>query len=457
MSSELRPSLGSDARVCVDLGTAFSKASVFLGSDLPPTAAVAPLPIGAVAGAEHALLAPSALYVADGRIRFGAGALRAARAQLGSERDPILSFKMVLSAGELEPTLALKLPPSVDPSRTLCHGDALVLYLAYLDQLVRAAIALEPSIPVAAADAPRRLASPHWRTTENVISAVRPLVERAASVSRRLGAQLLDADGVDLSKAVTALGESVAPPSGAAFAGVVFEAQSAAAAYEAFACSQAPFLLVVDMGAGTTDFAGFERDPQSGSYALREIEASRQWCPLAGDELENIVIDLFMRAAGERDAKARNRLWRALRLAAQTVKQDIFVKGKAVFQHGRKRVTVHRKALENDASYRDFCRALSRTIAASLAPVVAAARHAGADSVSVLLAGGGSALPFLARLVRTAAGKSVKIVVEPFGANWTLPHYHHPFTGVFPQLAISMGGALARTAEGAPVMSSQLA
>lgn len=430
------------ARVCIDLGTAYSKASVFLGDDEPAGSSVAPLPIGAACGADHALLAPSAMYVADDHILFGPSALRSAGKSSEAKRNPILSFKMILSAREIEPTLALKLSRSVDPTSTLTHGDALVLYLAYLDQLVRAAIAAEPLLPAQAADAPRRLTSPLWRANTDIGRIVGRLIEEAAVVSAELGPAFAISHTVPMSKALAALAHARAAPAHGYFEGIVFEAHSAASAYAAFARAKADHLLVIDIGAGTTDFAGFESNRDG--RTLSEITEARQWCGLAGDEIDNIVMDLFMRASGGGGMDAKSQLWRALRLAAQGLKQDIFAKGRAVFEHGRRRITVRREALMNDASFKAFGRAFSHAVSTSLKPVAERAKRGGARRIKVLLAGGGSALPFLGDLLKacgTSAGLTLE--VEPFGTNWALPHQHHPLSGAFPQLAISMGGALA--------------
>jgi hypothetical protein len=435
----------SGMRVCLDLGTAFSKACVFLGEDLAPRAAIAPLPLGAVSSAEHPLLTPSAMYVAENRIFFGPTAIANAREAGESRRLPILSFKMMLSAREIEPTLALRLSRTVDPFGVFCHRDALVLYLAHLDQLVRAAVAMEPDIDAAAADAPRRITSPLWRAREQVRDIVGQLIEESMIVSALLGASLIDAAGVPLEVAKAALGKAAGQPGAGCFGGVVFEAQSAASAYLTYATSRARHLLVIDMGAGTTDIAGFERSGDANHPALLEITEAQQWCSLAGDELDGIIIDLFLRASGERRRDEERRLWRTMRLSVHRLKRDLFAKGKAVFEHGRKRIVVQLATLERDPSFRAFCRALVRTFADGMRPVASKAQQAGANSICVLLAGGGSSLPFLSSLVQASARpfRGLKAEIEPFGANWSLPHKHHPFAGAFPQMAISIGGALA--------------
>lgn len=442
-------------RVCLDLGTAMSKASVWLGGDAPSHTEVAPLPIGAAAKAEHPLLTPSAMYVDDGRLFFGPAALQRAQLGVGARRNPIVSFKLILSARDIESTLALKLGRSIDPESTLRHRDALVLYLAYLDQLVRVAVAAESAIPMRIADAPRRITSPHWQSFEEARRVMGDLLEESVVVSALLGTSVLEAEGVPLQQVRQALIEAQGAPRAGMFEGVVFESDCAAAAYASFAVSNAPFVMVIDMGAGTTDIAGFSRAHDD---ALVEIPGTRQCCALAGDELDNILVDIAVRNCGVNALDAQDQLWRSVKLSAKELKAELFQRGERTFKYAKRRIRLTRKTLLNDPSFKAYAHALKETFAHSLAPVLARAKGANASSVTVLLAGGGANLPFMPALVRAAALKSktkLRVHVERFGANWTLPHRHHPLTGVFPQLAISMGGALAPLVQDA-VAESQL-
>lgn len=437
--------------VCLDLGTAMSKATVYLGAHDND---VAPLPIGLAAQAEHPLLTPSAMYVDDGRIFFGPAALKRAASGVEARRNPIVSFKMVLSAREIEPTLAMKLSRSVDPESVLCHRDGLVLYLAYLDQLIRAAVAADPGVPASAADAPRRLTSPNWQSFDEAGRIVSLLVDEAAAVSRDLGATLRAPEGVSLVQVQKVLAAARAQPKRGAFGGVVFESTSAAWSYASFARARDPLVLVIDMGAGTTDIAAFVRDAAVAPAKLAEIEESNQCCSLAGDELDNILIELMVRAGGRRALAAEDRLWRGVKLQARALKHDLFERGEAVFRDQKnKRIRLKRSAFERDPAFRAYRAALTLTLAESFAPLTARAKGCGANAITVMLAGGGSNLPFLPNVVRDAAKRAkvkLKLKIERFGANWSLPHRRHPFDGVFPQLAIAMGGALAPVATIAP-------
>lgn len=277
---------GPERRVCLDFGTAFSKASVRIAGQARPLA------IGAAAKSEHPFLTPSVMFVEGGRITFGPAALARAHSAANG-RDPILSFKTILAARDLEQALALKVKPSIDPTNTLRQRDALILYLAYLDQLIGSALQSDPVIaasgagenanaPSSSDSAPatppnerRRYTTPIWRTHAEGDRVMGRLFDEAVIVSRDLGPLLLTEDGISIAHAGAALEKARGSLGIGQLERGVFEAHAAAAAYAAFAHEPKRFLLVFDMGAGTTDFAGFERiggDDQ----LLSEIAEARQ-------------------------------------------------------------------------------------------------------------------------------------------------------------------------------------
>jgi molecular chaperone HscA len=442
-------------RICVDFGTALSKAALLIGAADDGCSDIAPLPIGEASGAEHALLTPSAMFVDDSRILFGPSAIERARATLKARRDPILSFKLILSAPDIATSLSYKLNPALDPTGTLTYHDALTLYMAYIDQLIRRAIECEPLLSPDALAAPRRITSPLWRIGDAAIPTIGALFSQAMAISEQIGPQLLA--GFDLQAARTALARTTDAPRSPLFEGLVLEAHAAAAAYASFVRTPARFVLVVDMGAGTTDIAGFEMDADDDNHRAIDIEGSQRCSSLAGDELDFILIDHFARARGSLKPEAATELWRALRLCMADLKRDLFARGKAAFKDDKRKVSVSRDALLHDASFRAYCKALVTTLADSVACIAAKAKARGATSITILLAGGGANLPFLANLVKTAGEKharGLRLAVEPFGAKWSLPHQHHPFAGALPQLAIAMGGVVAPVLEDTRVVEA---
>jgi len=356
----------------------------------------------------------------------------------------------MLSAPNLAATLAFKLARSIDPTGTLRQRDALVLYFAFVDQLIRAAIASEAELSPAIANAPRRVTSPLWRRDTEAVRTIGSLFSQAIAVSDRLGARMMDADGLQLDAVREALDDAATAPRSNLFEGIVLEAHAAVSAYATFVSVPARHVLVVDMGAGTTDIAGFELEGGSHDVAMNEIRGTQQCSVLAGDELDNIVVDRFVRSRGKLRPDVEAQLWRALRLSAAELKRNLFGRGKAVFKHGDQRMTLSQEAVTKDASFKAYCNALSKTLSGSMALLAAKAKRDGAQAITILLAGGGSNLPFLADLVKAAGAshsRGLKLEVEPFGARWALPHRHHPLGGVLPQLAIAMGGAVAAVEE----------
>jgi molecular chaperone DnaK (HSP70) len=437
----------SRARICIDFGTALSKASVCLDPTLPLEVGVRPLPIGAISRAEHPLLTPSVMFVDGGRVFFGPLALQYAQRGAVQGRDPLLSFKTILGARDATEILAAKMRPSVDPTGTLRNRDALVLYLAYLDQLIREALSVMPGMPFGVADVKRRYTSPVWKAGSGADLTFEAIFNEAAAISQKLGRLMLAPEGVSIAQCKDALDKAAAAPGNGRLETGVFEPHAAAAASLAFTTAPTNFVLVFDIGAGTTDVAAFEFDERTNPPALTEIKEARQCSGLAGDEIDRILIELYFKKRGaERDQAEEMRVLRMARLAARELKREIFAHGKISLRSGWATTTIRLSDLAEDQQFRDYQNALGRLIAASISAVAARAEAVGARVIDVVLAGGGANLPFLPDLVRRAAqsaGRNVSLRVSPLSPSSKLYEGVDPaLSGAFPQIAMSVGGAL---------------
>lgn len=437
----------SRARICIDFGTALSKASICLDPTLPLEVGVKPLPIGGISGWEHPLLTPSVLYVDGGRLFFGPAALAHAHRGVETQRDPLLSFKTVLGATSVQDVLHTKLRPSMDPTGTFKHRDALVLYLAYLDQLIREAIDLAPNMPNGVANSKRRYTSPVWRPGSGLDLTFEGLFNEAAAVSQKLGRLLLQDEGISIAQCKDALDKAATAPGNGLLETGIFEPHAAAAAALAFTQYPTRFVVVLDIGAGTNDIAAFDFDESVEPPSLTEVKEARQCSALAGDEIDRILIELMLRKAGfDRNNPDDMKTLRAARLTARELKKDIFRHGKCTMRVGRKMITVVAKELAEDPNFRTYQQSLAQTIAASLRVVGGRAREAGADTIDVVLAGGGSHLPFLTALVQhagnsVAPGLNLRIgALSPSNPLYT--SIDNSLRDVFPQIAMSVGGAL---------------
>lgn len=445
------------ARICIDFGTALSKASLCIDPLMPLEHGLKPIPIGAVAGAEHPVLTPSVLFVDAGRIYFGPAAFEHARRNIAN-RDPLLSFKTVLGARDVQEALATKMRPSVDPTGTLRQRDALVLYLAYLDQLIREAISRSPSLPPGIADARRRYTSPVWSRGSGADAVFERIFNEAGAISQRLGRLLLLPDGVSIAQCRDALDKAAANPADARLDTGVFEPHAAAAASLAFTNSPTRFVIVFDIGAGTTDIAAFDFDESVDPPSLTEIKEARQCNALAGDRLDRILVELILRKRGANpDREADKRFLRASQLFARQLKRELLSQGKCSVKEGWRTTVVRLGDFYDDAQFREYKASLEQAIAVSLAAVGDRARAAGHNVIDVVLAGGGAHLPFLPDLVRSAGDRAAADMNLRIGALSPDSQYYASidpyFATVFSQIAISIGGALVEMID-APTRSS---
>ncbi len=385
------------------------------------------------------------LFVANGRLHFGPTAFEHARAGVDAGRDPLLSFKTVLGAREVGAALASRIPLSVDPTGTLRQRDALVLYLAYLDQLIREALSRALNMPPGIAGARRRYTSPVWRANDGQDLVFEAIFNEAAAVSQKLGRLFLSPEGISIAQCKDALDKAAAQPGNGRLETGVFEPHAAAAASLAFTNAPTRFVMVFDMGAGTTDIAAFDFDESTDPPSLTEIKEARQCSALAGDTIDGILLDLYLRKrGGGRSREETASFMRQARLDAREQKRELFQEGKCTFKDGWKSITIRAEDVMEDENFRKFIGALIQIVSASLAQTRQRAEAARVGVIDVVLAGGGSHLPFMPDVVRAAVGQEIMGMnyrVAPLSPSSGLYDDFDPyFAEVFPQIAMSIGG-----------------
>jgi molecular chaperone DnaK (HSP70) len=428
--------------VCIDFGTALSKASLRgnAGDDHGPAL---PLRIGAAAGggAENAFLAPSVLFVDGGRIHLGESALQRAQANAAREGDPILSFKSILAARDVKEALRAPVPASIDRSGAFCYRDLLVLYLAFI--MRRAREALTEATGETKPDISWRYTSPVWRSHEAAMAAFSRIFGEADYIAASVGPLLTSDEGISIAHARHVIDSAHGAAPGQLVEREVFEAHAAGHAYARLCPSPHNIILVCDIGAGTTDFAGFEIEGAGPSASVRELLEVRQCVAVAGDEIDNILIEVAQRKAPSKSRAAVAEIWRSLRLGARRAKRDLFTSGRCELMAGSRRIRVRRAELEQHPLFKELKDALMRACRTSLGPVINRAMERNRATVGVLLAGGGAHLPFLPALIQRTAGSAPLEIIQ-FDQTW--PAVPEAVQSALPQVAISMGGALAEDA-----------
>jgi hypothetical protein len=434
----------TDGRISIDFGTAWSKAVV------APAAAstgrhVRVLPIGADFG-DRSLMAPCALFVGDRRIQFARQALNHAAAAAGEGREALLSVKNVLSAHDLQSSLAMATPPRIDPTQSFLWRDLLVFFLAWLLARINHAVDADESLQFAGRRPPIRYTRPGWRLAavaehHRIVSR---LFDEADHIAASIGDMLLHPDGVPIEIAADALSAARQADAPSRVEACVFEAVAAALCHAMSDEDKTPegVWLVLDIGAGTTDLAAIEL----GAGGVQEIEPARRTLTAAGDLFDQILLDLYYERFG--GGKAKNNqatAWRQAKLAARDHKEELFEAGKSEFSFQGRKITLGRGALENDDDFREARAAIEEAYRLSLDDAANFARAKDAKQIRVVLAGGGARLAFASRMAaRQPAGGRVRARIAPLVPSWAKePPFSAHVAKYFPQFAIAIGCALA--------------
>ncbi len=438
----------------VDFGTGFSKAAAshFRGPRGAAVRELLPLHMGAAAQGKRSLIVPSAIFLDEARIHFGPRAPEALHRCGDDRREMLQSFKTILGANDFETVLNNALPRPVDPAGVFKWGELIVLYLAYLLELIeraapegarglfdpKSAVRLRYSRP---GWIPKRAAAAH--------EAMAMLFGMAASVREHVGADLLARDGLDYRRATDALarirGHSATSPN---LDGGVYEASAVAACH--FIDPATPnHLVIVDIGAGTADFAGFIRE--RGSGAIRVVPEARRTINVAGDTFDRALMLLILSKAGSlRTIAEQSALWRALLSEARELKETLFTSGRAEFRFRGLSLGVTVGEFVRCANYRAAAKDLEYVYRRSLAEMARVVRGERGRRIGVVLAGGGAHLPSTIAMVKRARniGFSISVELLPTSPRWASDlNSEAEFAALFSQMSVAFGAAIAGPGE----------
>ncbi len=432
----------SDWTLCIDFGTAFSKAAVAptgAWSRFDP-ATVRPLMLGAEG--QNAFLLESAVFVDQDRVLFGRAALSEAEAQAGAKRAALRSFKTLLSVSDLERALNTNAPATIDPHRIFQMRDLIVLYLAYLLAAIDRAIQADP-ILARGGSFSRRYAAPAWRSGDSagMHNVIVRLFGEAEAFRAVAGKRLLSPDGISLrsiSDALPKAAEQAQPLD----MGLIYEATAAAAYTSVGLEGSGSHMIVVDMGAGTTDIAALAR---LGPRTI-ELPEARVTLKQAGDFIDRVIANRVLESAkwAKRPGE-KAELWSVLMNQMADIKEAIMADGRATLRNQGRSMTLSLKDVEKDEDFREFQKSLRQAYDHALAIVRDDARARGRSEVQAIAVGGGASAPFIQELIRRKMESTrPRVIPRPATPDWAhAREFRGNLAPVFPQLAIAIGGALA--------------
>ena len=315
--------------LCLDFGTAMSKACAWnKESDTPM-----PLRIGLAAGepASSPYAINSAVFISrDGLAFVGQPAVNRAAEADPEHHQAFQSIKDILTVGP-KTDLRDPVPALYNPHEgPVSLKEIVALYLAFLTD--SALLALREDHGEDSRNIPRSYTKPvfdpnrdEWATEILTECAVAGQVLADRFSGRWSHGIPLDALRAAVAQADAAEQRSVAeglilPEPVAAFASRVRNVFPEGHARR--------LMMVIDVGAGTTDFAMFARVDREGEMNLFRIKDSVTTIRIAGNDVDNALVDYLMLQVGVTDSHSRRRAITAdLQRDIRLIKEELFTKG----------------------------------------------------------------------------------------------------------------------------------
>lgn len=446
----LSASPDASAILCIDFGTAFSKAALWRTDE------TVPVPLDLARGANPAstgVLLESAVYITGDVVFFGPEAVEKYRLEDSPDRELFASPKELLTH-EVARLNVERPSKAVDPTGKFTSRALLTLYLAYLTAVVCDVLPAGIRRTVK-----RRYAAPGWGNAQADVQS-----KEMGAAARSLGDLLVDAQiladtidiiewrnglacerALELDRAIQA--ERSDPNRlGATFVErAVLEAVAAASGIRDQFLNKRPQVLVVDVGAGTTDIGVFKfvNSPDA-KGVVAPYRGGMRAIQTAGNALDDALIGLAQQkiglpSGGDRSRRFRRRLGNVIREAKATLCETGEIE---IDVPDFPQTKIDLAEFERTPTVKHFVREFEANIVGALEGSGASFRSFSDDSVAVFTGGGGS-LPFLRNVLDKKAvslkdGPAYFLIDDaiPDWVNRTLPDV----SKLFPQIAVAAGG-----------------
>ena len=438
--------------LCLDFGTAMSKAAATktLDEDLIE------LPLGSVAGDSASVFGlRSSLFISmSKRIFFGHEAISKSTSEADAGRKRFDSLKQRLSQGSLTDLADGLLDIAVNPTNVrFSQADAIVLYLAYLSDIATTTLVNSHGL---SRYVRRRFARPCWEPKRAAWAEgeLRKMLAKAQIVADTFRGRWVGGIPIDEAKATLdavsdlerlpdyLIGESVQEPIAAGASRLVSED------------SDRGLFVVVDVGAGTTDYAVFwaNQDPEREMFKVWQIRGTVKALAQAGDSIDGYLASLILEKAHLKQGSTDYQFAATrLSLDIRQIKETLLRSGSVdVLLPNSTQIGVKKDDFLSCAAIQDFENLIRRQFLDVLDVVheswfeeLASFSKFGRDFITVVLTGGGSTLPMVKALSSgyvEIRGRKFSCRAAPDVPEWISNHYPL-ISPEYPQLAVAIGGA----------------
>ncbi|MDO8437104.1 MAG: hypothetical protein Q7S69_02930 [Nitrosomonadaceae bacterium] len=451
-SLKSQSSARTDVLLCLDFGTAMSKAAATRGDKKPLVA----LPLGRQAGDETSPFGlQSSLYISNsGRVYFGCDALTKSNAESGSGRRRFDSIKQRLSQGTLETLMSGRLEPEINPTQVpFTNADMVLAYLAYFTDIATSALAADCGERYST----RRFARPCWEPTRLgwAEGELRKMLAKAQILADTFSEKWKEGIPADVLKAtIDSVNELQQLPDHLVDRGLPEPVAAAASRVVSEEERDRGLFVVVDIGAGTSDYAAFwtDQDQKIGRFKIWQIGGSVDAIAQAGDTIDGFLHAMILEKAHVRPGSVDYPFAATqLALGIRENKELLMNTGslETVLSNGSK-VIVTKDEFEKSQPMLDLSSALRDKFESSLratheswANKVATFKRNGRDEISVVLTGGGAGLS----MVQALAKGYVDVHGHRLGLRhaldvpaWITEDYEK-YVSDYQRLAVAIGGA----------------
>ncbi len=434
--------LPKDVRICLDFGTAMSKAT--LVEDSGDEERVEVLQLGEIAGQQSSdYLLLSSVYISDdGVLMFGELAVeRSYQEGLDGNRQRLDNIKRRMSEDGWEERVPLEYNPTkVD----VTYGDMVLGYLTYFTWT-----ASECAKKLGYGVLQRRFALPAFRGAKRreVEARLKGTIGKAQVLADTFGSDL--SEGVPLARFMAGVQELASDNGDFPLVGEgLMEPAGVAGSMLSWRERQQSLVLIVDIGAGTSDLGLYRlfADPPGDGQFL-EVEGSTRTLTQAGNYLDRILMEYLLKKGGVAgdDHRTRNRL----NLRIRDYKETLFEE---------RSVTVSVGALETGVEYDEFVglsqvQQFTASIRSAMAHILESVDESWLDwvqapgrALAVLMTGGCASLPVLRDLVgdeMDVGDRRVRTAMALSRPMW-LDELALPAEVEYSRVAVALGGARRR-------------
>ena len=450
--------IGEEHVVCIDFGTAKSKAfAARVRAEGDDDEMYGGLELG-LGKLDHDLdgaiySVASSIWISDeGRMFAGSQALTlSAQYTLATGRERLDSIKQQLSQTDHHDSLDHILDEAINPTTvTLTHRDAICFFFAYLTDLIGQEL---ESAHKLSRYTRRRFTIPAWPDAQRSWSnaELRTLVARAQVLADTFRGRWSEGIFVkDVKEAIriasqhdSTLLRLLDPELINAEYGIS-EPMAAGSGRIRIDHSTRNLVLIVDVGAGTTDFGLFLVNYEK--RTAFPVEPKSAAIRMAGDHIDNLLVEFIIsKAAGHPDRLTRERINLNLRRSGiRRDKERLFTTGRLdVTLATDQPVTVTLEEFLASPGVCGFAEHIESQLARFLGQVDSSFENA-TDFPTMLLTGGGASIPFIQKLPakrwriggREFSFRLAKQVPDAIG------EYDAGFQREYHQLAVAMGGAM---------------